>query len=164
MPKDIYCLLRNAFLWQIFSPFWDKWLAITTKKFHHFNSKNKTSRSVERYEGWLSVLGWDFRLSRILIFRYHFKTNGMLFPDKSFCFFEINPWPLPPKNFSILTQKNETSRRVERYRGYCQYYTVPWLYIHPFKYITMTNFSAILYNENWSFKFPIVSFFVKKDD
>ena len=29
----------------------------------------------------------------------------MLFSDKSFCLFEINGLPLPPKNFTILTQK-----------------------------------------------------------
>ena len=28
----------------------------------------------------------------------------MLFPDKSFYFFEINAWPLLRKNFTILTQ------------------------------------------------------------
>ena len=27
------------------------------------------------------------------------------FPDKSFCVFKINGWPLPPINFTILTQK-----------------------------------------------------------
>ena len=29
----------------------------------------------------------------------------MLFFDKSFCFFEMNGLALPPKNFTILTQK-----------------------------------------------------------
>ena len=29
----------------------------------------------------------------------------MLFSDKSFCLFETNGLPLPPKNFTILTQK-----------------------------------------------------------
>ena len=58
-----------------------------------------------------------FSISRRLIFAYHFKTNGMVFCDKSFCVFEINAWLLPRKNFTILTQKNKTSRRVERYRG-----------------------------------------------
>ena len=38
-------------------------------------------------------------------FSYDFKTNGMLFTAKSFCFFEINTWPLPPKNFTILSEK-----------------------------------------------------------
>ena len=47
---------RNAFLWQIFLLFWDKWLAIAPKKFHHFNSKNKTSGRVERYRCLLSIL------------------------------------------------------------------------------------------------------------
>ena len=41
--------------------------------------------------------------------------------------------------------------------------TVPWLYIHPFVYITMTNFSTIFKHENWSLKFPIVSFYVEKE-
>ena len=119
---------------------------------------------MEKYECWLSILGWDFRLSRIVIFPYHFKTNGMLFPDKSFCFFEINAWPLPPKNFFILTLKIKPVEEWKDTAVYCQYYTVPWLYIHPLVYITKTNFSAIFYHENWSFKFPIVSFFVKKND
>ena len=86
------------------------------------------------------MLGWDFRLSRILIVRYHFKTNGMLFPDKSFCFFEISAWPLPRKNFSILTQKMIPVEEWKDTAVYCQYYTVPWLYIHPFVYIPLTNF------------------------
>ena len=34
----------------------------------------------------------------------------------------------------------------------------------PDVYVTMTNFSAIFKDENWSLKFPIVSFYVKKDD
>ena len=38
-------------------------------------------------------------------FPYDFKTNRMLLTAKSFCFFEINTWPLPPKNFTILSQK-----------------------------------------------------------
>ena len=46
----------------------------------------------------------------------------------------------------------------------CQYYTVPRLYIHLFVYMTMTNFSAIFKHENWWLKFPIVLFYVKKDD
>ena len=72
----------------------------------------------------------------------------MLFSDKSFCIFEINGWPLPPKNFTILTQKIKLVEEWEDTGVYCQYYTVPWLYIHQFVYITMTNFSAIFKHEN----------------
>ena len=88
----------------------------------------------------------------------------MLLTGKSFCFFEINCWPLPPKNFTILTQKLKPVEEWKDTGVYCQYYTIPWLYIHPSVYITMTNFSAIFKHENWSLKFPIVSFYVKKDD
>ena len=42
--------------------------------------------------------------------------------------------------------------------------TVPCLYIHPSVYVKMTNFSTIFKYENRSLKFPIVSFYVKKDD
>ena len=51
---------------------------------------------------WAGILGY---LHGGLMFLYNFKTNGIIFPDKSFCFFEINGGPLPPKNFTILTQK-----------------------------------------------------------
>ena len=78
----------------------------------------------------------------------HFKTNGMLFPDKSFCLFEISAGPLTAKNFTILTQKIKPVEEWKDSGVYCQYYTVPCLYIHPFVYITMTNCSAIFYNEN----------------
>ena len=114
--------------------------------------------------GWLSILGRDSRLSRTLIFSYLFETNGMLLTGKSFCFFEINAWPLPPKNFTILTQKLKPVEEWKDTGVYCQYYTIPWLYIHPSVYISMTNFSAKFKHENWSLKFPIVSFYVKKDD
>ena len=67
----------------------------------------------------------------------------MLFSDKSFCVFEINGSPLPPKNFTILTQKIKPVEEWEDTGVYCQYFTVPWLYIHPFVYITKRNFSAI---------------------
>ena len=77
----------------------------------------------------------------------------MLVSDKSFRLFEINGWPLPPKNFSSLTQKIKPVEEWKDTGVYCQYYTVPWLYIHAFVYITKTNFSAIFYHENWSFKF-----------
>ena len=50
--KRIECFFR-----QIILLFWDKWLAIVPRKFHHFNLKNKTSRRVERYGGLLSILG-----------------------------------------------------------------------------------------------------------
>ena len=72
----------------------------------------------------------------------------MLFSDKSFCVFEINGWPLTPKNFTILTQKIKPAEAWEDTGVYCQYYTVTWLYIYPFVYITMANFSAIFKHEN----------------
>ena len=53
----------------------------------------------------LSNHGSSYWLSSRLIFPCDFKTNGMLFPDYSFCFYEINTWPLPPKNCTILSQK-----------------------------------------------------------
>ena len=86
--------------------------------------------------------------SRRLKSPYHFKTNRMPFPDKCFCFFEINAWPLLPKNFTILTQKIKPEEEWKDTGVDCQYYTVPWLYIHLFVYITMTNFSAIFKHEN----------------
>ena len=46
-----------------------------------------------------------FQISRRFIFPYHFKTNGMIFSDKSFFVFDINGLPLPPKIFTIRTQK-----------------------------------------------------------
>ena len=82
------------------------------------------------------------------MFPYHFKMNRMLFCDKSFCFFEINAWPLLPKNFNFLTQKIKPVEEWKDSGVYCQYYTVPWLYIHPFVFITLTNFSAIFKGEN----------------
>ena len=89
-----------------------------------------------------------FQISRRLIFPYHIKTNGMLFSDKSFCVLEINGWPLPPKNFTILTRKIKPVEEWKDTGVYCQYCTVPWLYIHPSVYITMTSFSAIFKHEN----------------
>ena len=53
----------------------------------------------------LSNHGSSYWLSSALIFPYDFKTNGMLLTVKSFCFFEINTWQLPPKNFTIFSQK-----------------------------------------------------------
>ena len=53
----------------------------------------------------LSNHGSSYWLSSRLIFPYDFKTNGMLLTDKSFCLFEINTRPLPPKNFVILSRK-----------------------------------------------------------
>ena len=53
----------------------------------------------------LSHQGSSYWFSSRLIFPYDFKTNGILLTAKSFCFFEINTWPLPPKNFTILSQK-----------------------------------------------------------
>ena len=72
----------------------------------------------------------------------------MLFPDKSFSFFDINGRPLPPKSFTILSQKIKPVEEWKDTGVYCQYYTVPWLYIHPFVYITMSNFCAIFKREN----------------
>ena len=86
--------------------------------------------------------------SRRLKFPYHFETNRMLFPDKSFCLFEINAWPSLARNITILTQKIKPVEEWEDTVVDCQYYTVPWLYIHLFVYITMTNFSAIFKHEN----------------
>ena len=70
----------------------------------------------------LSILGWDSRFSRRLKFPYHFKTNAMLFPHKSFSFFEINAWPLLPKNFTILTQKIKPVEEWKDTGLYCQYH------------------------------------------
>ena len=89
-----------------------------------------------------------FQISRRLIFPYHFKTNGMLFSDKSFCVLEINGCPLPPKNFLLLTQKIKPVEEWKDTGVYCQYCTVPRLYIHPSVYMTMTNFSAIFQRQN----------------
>ena len=89
-----------------------------------------------------------FQISGRLIFPYHFKTNGMLFPDKSFSFFKIDAWPLPPKNFTILTRKIKPVEEWKDSGVYFQYCTVQWLYIHPSVYITMTNFSAIFQGQN----------------
>ena len=72
----------------------------------------------------------------------------MLLPDKSFCFFDINDWPLSPENLNILTKKKKPVKEWKDTGVYSQYYTVPWLYIHPFVYLTMTNFSAIFEYEN----------------
>ena len=82
----------------------------------------------------------EFYIYRRLIFPYHSKTKGMLLCDKSFCLFEINGLPLAPKNFTILTQKIKPVEEWKDTGVYRQYYTVPWLYIHPSVYITMTNF------------------------
>ena len=46
----------------------------------------------------------------------------MLFPDKSFCFFGINAWPLLPKNFTILTQKIKPVEEWKDTGLYCQYH------------------------------------------
>ena len=78
----------------------------------------------------LSNHGSSYWLSSRLIFPYDFKTNGMLLTAKSFSFFEINTWPLPPKNFIILIQK---MKRLEQckvtwvdykyYAGFCSEFT-----------------------------------------
>ena len=72
----------------------------------------------------------------------------MLFRDKSSSFFEINGWPLSLENFTILTKKIKPIEEWKDAGLYCHFYTVPWLYIHPFVYITMTNFSASFKHEN----------------
>ena len=42
----------------------------------------------------------------------------MLLTAKSFRFFEISAWPLPPQNFTILTQKIERGEQWKvRYEG-----------------------------------------------
>ena len=47
--------------------------------------------------------------------------NGMLFSDKSFCLLEINGWPLPAKNFTILTQKVKPVEEWKDTRVNCLY-------------------------------------------
>ena len=93
----------------------------------------------------MSILGWDSKLSGRLISPYHFKTNRMLLSDKSFCFFEINGWPLSPENFTILTK---TSRRVERYRGLLSILCGPMVIYTPVCIYNHDEFSAIVKNEN----------------
>ena len=96
---------------------------------------------MERYRGLLSILGWDSRLSGRLIFRYHFKTNRMLFPDKSFCLFEINARPFLPKNFTILTQKIKPVEEWKNTEVYYQYYRLGFQISrrHIFPYHFKTN-------------------------
>ena len=62
-----------------------------------------------------------FCISRRLIFPYHYKTNGKLFSDKSFCIFQINGWPLLPKNFTFLTLKIKPVEEWKVAGVYCQY-------------------------------------------
>ena len=47
------------------------------------------------------------------MFPYHFNMKGMLLAAKSFCFFEINAWSLPPKNFNFSIQN---LKPVERWK------------------------------------------------
>ena len=78
----------------------------------------------------LSNHGSSYWLSSRLIFPCDFKTNGKLLTAKSFCFFEINTWPLPPKNFVISSQK---MKRLEQckvtwvdckyWAGFCSEFT-----------------------------------------
>ena len=63
-----------------------------------------------------------FCISRRLIFPYHYKTNRKLFSDKSFCVFQINGWPLLPKNFTILTLKIKPVEEWKDTGVYCQYF------------------------------------------
>ena len=58
----------------------------------------------------------SYWLSSRLIFPSDFKTNGMLLTDKSFCLFEINTWPLHPKNFTNLSRK---IKRLEQCKFTC---------------------------------------------
>ena len=46
----------------------------------------------------------------------------MLLTAKSFCFFEINAWPLSPKTFTNLTQKLKQVEQCQVRLGVsCQY-------------------------------------------
>ena len=93
-------------------PLLPKYLTILNQKW------NPVEQWKVRYVGQLSILSWNSRLPRRLIFPYHFKTNGMILTAKSFCFFEINAWPLPPKNFTNLYQKlNPVEQWKIRYVG-----------------------------------------------
>ena len=73
------------------------------------------------YRDHVTIYRLGFQISKRLIFPYHSKTNEMLFSDKSFCLFEINGLPLPPKNFTILTQKIKPVEEWKDTRVNCQY-------------------------------------------
>ena len=110
-------------------------------------------------------------------------NNGEIFPDKEVFSFEnssakihsltdpmvshmltticnCSSFFLFPLKFHILHRKCfvDTSSYSDHVT------TVQWLYIHLSVYIKMTNFSTIFKHENRLLKFPIVSFYVKKDD
>ena len=55
------------------------------------------------------------------MFPYHYKTSGKLFSDKSFCIFQINGWPLLPKNFTILTLNIKPVEEWKVTGANCQY-------------------------------------------
>ena len=78
----------------------------------------------------LSNHGSSYWLPGRLSFLYDFKTNRMLLTARSFCFFEINTWPLPPKNFTILSQKMKRLDSVKLLKlivnirlGFCSEFT-----------------------------------------
>ena len=71
------------------------------------------------------------------MFPYHSKTNGMLFSDKSFCLLEINGWPLPPKNFTILTQKIKPGEEWKDMRVNCQYWAGILGYLEYWSFVTI---------------------------
>ena len=50
------------------------------------------------------------------------KTNGMVLTAKSFCFLDINTWPLAPKNFTILSQKMKRLEQCKVTWVDCKYY------------------------------------------
>ena len=117
----------------------------------NFTTLTQKLKPVEEWKGtgvYCQYYRLRFQISRRLIFPYHFETSGILFSDKSFCVLEINGWPLRPKNFTILTPKIKPLEEWKDTGVYCQYCTVPCLYIHPSLYVTMTNFSAIFKHEN----------------
>ena len=100
----------------------------------NFNSLTEKLKPVEQWKVastlrgliLLSIFNCDYKLSRRLDFPYYFKTKGMLLTAKSFCFFEINTWSLPQKNFNFFSQK---LKPVEQWkvtyitRVNCQYLT-----------------------------------------
>ena len=70
----------------------------------------------------VNIIGWYSRYLEDTCFRIILKTNGMLFSDKSCCVPEIHGWPLPPKNFTILTQKIKPAEELKNTWVYCLYY------------------------------------------
>ena len=98
-PTEYFSLTNLFAFFEINAwPFPPKNFTIFTQKTKPVDERKHTGVYCQYYR-----LG--FWISRRHIFRIHFKTNGLLFSDKSFCSFEIHGWLLPPKNFTILTQK-----------------------------------------------------------